>query len=145
MPVESSLIDFASTIVAAYVTHNHVARGDVPAVIATVHAALLKVAAGQADVSEAAPEQPNAAQIRKSVQPDRIISFIDGRAYKTMKRHLTAHGLTPATYRERFGLPIDYPMVAASYSERRSTLAKAHGLGAPASEDGAANPKRRAS
>lgn len=145
MPSASSLIDFASTIVAAYVSHNHVARGDVPAVIATVHAALDKLATGQVDQAEPAVDQPNAAQIRKSVQPDRIISFIDGRAYKTMKRHLTAHGLTPATYRERFGLPTDYPMVAASYSEHRSSLAKAHGLGAPTAEGEAGKAKRRAS
>ncbi len=78
---------------------------------------------------ETAAPTLSAAQIRKSVQHDRLISFIDGKAYKTLKRHLTANGLTPEAYREKFGLPVDYPMVAAAYSERRSSLAKAHGLG----------------
>ncbi len=97
--------------------------------------ALADLATGRAPVAEDAPATVNAAQIRKSVQRDRLISFIDGKSYKTLKRHLTAHGLTPASYRERFGLPADYPMVAAAYSERRSSLAKAHGLGSPQDRD----------
>jgi len=63
------------------------------------------------------------------VTRDAVISFIDGKGYKTLKRHLTVHGLTPDTYRARFGLPSDYPMVAAAYSEVRSGLAKTLGLG----------------
>ncbi|SFM89788.1 ROS/MUCR transcriptional regulator protein [Methylobacterium pseudosasicola] len=76
-------------------------------------------------------EKPTPAQVRRSVQQDGIVSFIDGQAYRTLKRHLTAKGLSPQSYRERYGLPADYPMVAPSYAERRSALAKAIGLGVP--------------
>ena len=76
-------------------------------------------------------EKPSPAQIRKSVRPDGIVSFIDGKTYKTLKRHLTSHGLDPRSYRERYGLPADYPMVAPSYAEKRSQLAKQIGLGVP--------------
>lgn len=85
-----------------------------------------------ADLPRAAdPDRPNAAQIRKSLRDDAIVSFIDGRSYKTLKRHLTSHGLDPRSYRDRYGLPGDYPMVAPSYAARRSALAKAIGLGVP--------------
>lgn len=131
----SALTILAGDIVAAYVTNNHVAIADLPALIEKVHGALVDLAAGRLSVEREAPATVSAAQIRKSVQRDRLISFIDGKAYKTLKRHLTANGLTPASYRERFGLPADYPMVAAAYSERRSSLAKAHGLGSPQDRD----------
>lgn len=124
------LIEMAGEIVAAYVSHNHVAMSDLPALIESVHASLCGF--GKDDMAakpEDAPGKPTAAQIRKSVRPDGIVSFIDGKAYKTLKRHLTSHGLTPDSYRERYGLPGDYPMVASSYSERRSSLAKSLGLG----------------
>ena len=58
-----------------------------------------------------------------------MTSFIDGRSYKSLKRHLSTNGLTPDEYRERFGLPKDYPMVAPAYSAQRSELAKSIGLG----------------
>ena len=74
-------------------------------------------------------EQPSSAEIRKSVRPDGIVSFIDGKTYKTLKRHLTSRGFDPKTYRDRYGLPLDYPMVASRYAEQRSALAKAIGLG----------------
>ena len=70
-----------------------------------------------------------AAQIRKSITPDALISFIDGKPYKMLQRHLTAHGLTTNAYRERFGLPLNYPMTALSYSAARSALARKMGLG----------------
>ncbi|MDP4003841.1 MucR family transcriptional regulator [Methylobacterium sp. NEAU K] len=118
-------------IVAAYVSNNPVPPAALPVLIASVHGALLNL--GQKLPAEAAPivEPPTAAQIRKSVQQDGIVSFIDGRSYKTLKRHLTAHGLTPGRYRERYGLPDDYPMTAPGYAAQRSALAKAIGLGVP--------------
>jgi predicted transcriptional regulator len=70
------------------------------------------------------------AQIRRSITRDALISFLDGKPYKTLKRHVGKHGLTPEGYRARFGLPSDYPMVASSYSERRSAIANSIGLGA---------------
>jgi predicted transcriptional regulator len=76
-------------------------------------------------------EKPTPAQIRKSVRHDGIVSFIDGKTYKTLKRHLSANGLDPYSYRERYGLPADYPMIAPSYAEQRSAIAKAIGLGQP--------------
>ena len=76
-------------------------------------------------------EMPSAAQIRKSINPDGIVSFIDGKTYKTLKRHLTSRGLDPKSYRARYGLPADYPMVAPSYAAQRSALAKTIGLGVP--------------
>ena len=117
-------------IVSAYISNNHIAPTDLPALIATVHAAISGLGTGAA-VEPAKPpaEKLTPAQIRKSVTKDAIISFIDGRRYKTLKRHLTVHGLAPDTYRAQFGLPPDYPMVAAAYSEIRSSLAKSLGLG----------------
>jgi predicted transcriptional regulator len=122
-------IELTGEIVAAYVSRNHVAGSDLPALIASVHAAITGQAVGQPAPKEEAVDRPTPAQIRKSVTPDALISFIDGTPYKTLKRHLTKHGFTPETYRERFGLPVDYPMVAASYSETRSNLARSLGLG----------------
>jgi predicted transcriptional regulator len=74
-------------------------------------------------------EKQSSAKVRASIKPDGLISFIDGKRYAILKRHLATHGLTPAEYRERFGLPGDYPMVAPSYAAKRSELAKSMGLG----------------
>ena len=71
----------------------------------------------------------SAAEIRKSITPDALISFIDGKPYKTLKRHLTTHGLDPAGYRAKYGLPADYPIVSEKYSAARSELARMLGLG----------------
>jgi predicted transcriptional regulator len=125
------LVALVGEIVSAYVAHNSVPPTALPDLMASVHAALAGL--GGTPPVEAAPavEKPTAAQIRKSVQQDGIVSFIDGRSYKTLKRHLTAHGLTPERYRERYGLPDDYPMTAPGYAAQRSALAKAIGLGVP--------------
>ncbi|MCJ2132586.1 MucR family transcriptional regulator, partial [Methylobacterium sp. J-026] len=118
-------------LVAAYVSNNPVPAAELPALIARVHGAVAGLAAGTlrpetgAAAQQADPDRPSAAQIRKSVRPDGIVSFIDGKTYKTLKRHLTSHGLDPRGYRDRYGLPADYPMVAPSYAEQRSALAKA--------------------
>ena len=74
-------------------------------------------------------EKPTPAQIKKSITPDALISFEDGKSYKTLRRHLTLRGLTPEAYRAKYGLSADYPMTAASYSAQRSELARALGLG----------------
>ena len=125
------LMQFAAEIVAAYVSNNSVPATSLPGLISSVHSAL--VGLGGPAASEVAPEveKPNPAQVRKSVAPDHIVSFLDGRSYKTMKRHLATHGLDPHSYRERYGLPSDYPMVAADYAAQRSALAKQIGLGRP--------------
>ena len=127
------LIVRAADIAAAYVTHNHVAAADVPLLLARLHGALRGLRDGAAPTDTATPASgsasPSSGEIRKSIRPDGLVSFIDRRSYKTLKRHLTAHGLSPDSYRQRFGLPADYPMVCQSYSAQRSSLAKAIGLG----------------
>jgi len=130
------LIGLAGDVVAAYVSNNPVPAAELPALIARVHGAIAGLAAGTGTAAAGADtsvsvDKPSSAQIRKSVQQDGIVSFIDGKTYKTLKRHLTANGLSPQSYRERYGLPADYPMVAPSYAEQRSALAKAIGLGQP--------------
>ncbi|MEE7449479.1 MucR family transcriptional regulator [Methylobacterium radiotolerans] len=132
----SNFIELAGDIVAAYVSNNPVPAAELPALIARVHGAISGLVTGTltAEIgaaSQAEIEKPSAAQIRKSVRHDGIVSFIDGKTYKTLKRHLTSHGLDPRSYRDRYGLPADYPMVAPSYAEQRSALAKAIGLGQP--------------
>lgn len=114
---------YAVEIVAAYVSKNHVARSDLPQLLATVHGALANLATGHGREAPQA-ELPSPTQIRRSITRDALISFIDGKGYKSLKRHLTSRGFTPKSYRARYGLPIDYPMVASSYSERRSTISR---------------------
>ncbi|WP_158913345.1 MucR family transcriptional regulator [Caulobacter sp. S45] len=115
-----------SGIVSHYLTNNHVAIADVPALISTVYAALSS--AGD-PVPEPAPKLTPAVPIKKSVTPDHLISLEDGKLYKSLKRHLGTLGMTPDEYRTKWGLAKDYPMVAASYSAHRSELAKSLGLG----------------
>ncbi len=123
---DADLIGLAADIVGAYVTKNNVPAAELPSLIATSHAALVKLTAPSAPVAEKlTPPVP----IRKTVTPDHIISLEDGRAYKSLKRHLSGRGLTPAEYRQKWGLPHDYPMVAANYAAQRSELAKSLGLG----------------
>jgi predicted transcriptional regulator len=125
---QQTFIEQASDIVSAYVSNNSVPISELPGLLAGVHAALAKLSAPAAPVTEAA-DKPTPGQIRKSVTPDALISFIDGKPYKTLKRHLSRNGLTIEQYRERFGLPRDYPSTAASYSAQRSELARSLGLG----------------
>lgn len=125
------LIDLAgitSNIVSAYVSHNSVQASDLPALITSIHGALDGLGK-PSTLSQPAVERASPAEIRRSIKPDGLVSFIDGKSYKTLKRHLATAGLDPASYRAKFGLPADYPMVAASYAAQRSELAKALGLG----------------
>ena len=132
-------------IVSAYVSNNKVQTADLAGVISEVHRALGSV--GQ-PVAPSQPEtpKPTAAEVRKSRTPEFLTSFVDGRKYKSLKRHLTTNGMTPDEYRAKFGLPKDYPMVAESYSAQRSALAKTLGLGrkaaAPAPVEVVAPPKK---
>ncbi|MEH3147723.1 MAG: MucR family transcriptional regulator [Methylobacterium frigidaeris] len=124
---EHSLIDLTSDIVSAYVSKNNVPTAELSNLIASVHASLS--ALGQPVAQPVADHKVTSAQIRKSITPDHLVSFIDGKSYKSLKRHLTRHGLNPAEYRQKFGLGQDYPMVSASYAAQRSELAKSIGLG----------------
>lgn len=126
---------YASDVISAYVANNPLPASELPALIGSVHAALKRLA--ESDMAEsgakdsAKSNRPSNAEVRKSIGRDGLVSFIDGKVYKTLKRHLSSHGLDPESYRERFGLPADYPMVAPSYAARRSALAKEIGLGRP--------------
>ena len=121
-------IELTADLVSAYVSKNSVRPGDLPDLLASIHGALTGL--GQGSTPEAPTVgKPTPSQIRKSITPDALISFVDGKPYKTLKRHLTGAGMTIEQYRERYGLPRDYPSTAASYSEQRSALAKSLGLG----------------
>ena len=120
--------EMTADLVAAYVSNNNVPVTELSALIAKVHAALTSLGK-EAAVETAGPEKPTTAQIRKSITPDALISFEDGKSYKTLKRHLTLRGLTPEGYRTKYGLASDYPMTTANYSAQRSALALALGLG----------------
>jgi predicted transcriptional regulator len=124
----TDLIDLAADIVSAYVSNNTVPSSDLPTLIAEVYAALQKTSGGEA---EAAPEPLKpAVPVKKSVNPDFIVCLEDGKKFKSLKRHLRTHyDLTPEDYREKWGLPADYPMVAPNYAAARSELAKKMGLG----------------
>ena len=101
-------------MVAAYVTKNSVQKGDLPALIASVHAAFAGL--GKPQASE--PEKPTPrVPIRKSITPDHLISLEDGKPYRTLKRHLTRLGLTPDQYRAKWDLPADYPMTVAELQQ----------------------------
>ena len=105
---------------------------EVPAFLNRMHDAVRSLSNGSADAptGEAAPEFTPAVTARKSLaSKDHIISLIDGKPYKTLRRHLSTHGLTPADYRQRYTLKADYPMVAPSYSEARRSMAQKIGLG----------------
>jgi predicted transcriptional regulator len=124
---DAKLIELTTGIVASFVEKNNIAPNDLPNLIQTVHAALSGTDQPEAPVEETV--KLTSAQIRKSITEDALISFVDGKKYRTLKRHLTTHGLTFAEYKAKFGLPKDYPSVAPSYSAQRSAMAKALGLG----------------
>lgn len=114
-------------LLSAYVANNSVANEDLAGLIQATRKAL---AGEQAPVEPEAPEFLPAVSVRKSLASrDSIISLIDGKAYKTLKRHLATHGLTPEQYRERYKLPRDYPMVAPAFAEQRRKIAERIGLG----------------
>ncbi|NEU15181.1 MucR family transcriptional regulator [Methylobacterium sp. BTF04] len=150
---ETDRLALAADLVVGYVSHNSVPASELPALIANVHAALLGLAGGTS-VETPTKEKLTPAQIKKSITPDALISFEDGKSYKTLRRHLTIRGLTPEAYREKWGLPVDYPMTSPAYSAQRSELARNLGLGkmgrqslAKASQDGStsddATPAKR--
>lgn len=120
-------LQLAAQIVAAYVGRHAVEASELPALIGQVHAAVARVAAQAAGA--VAPPRP-AAPARRSVFDDYIVCLEDGKKFKSLKRHLrTQYGMTPERYREKWGLPPDYPMVAPNYAKKRSQLARNMGLG----------------
>ena len=124
---EDTLLTLTADIVAAHVSNNSVAVNDLPNLIQNVHQALTSISGSR----PAAEEKPQpAVSVRSSIKPDYITCLECGQKQKMLKRHIsTAHNVTPAEYRQRFGLAADYPMVAPNYAEQRRTLAKSIGLG----------------
>ncbi len=124
----TELVELTAEIVAAYVGNNAVVSADLPGLIGEVHRALSQAVARSTEPEK--PELKPAVPIRRSVTPDYIICLEDGKKFKSLKRHLRTHyNLSPEEYREKWGLPPDYPMVAPNYAKARSALAKKMGLG----------------
>lgn len=121
------LLEKTALIVASYVSHNAVSGEALPDLIASTGKALRRLEQPEPD---APAELRPAVSVRASIKPDHLVCLEDGKKFKSLKRHLESHHhLTPAQYRERWNLPADYPMVSPEYSEQRSGLAKASGLG----------------
>lgn len=127
-PMATKLIELTAEIVSAYVGNNNVQPADLPSLINDVHSALGKTVNRQAPIDK--PDLKPAVPVKKSYDNDYIICLEDGKKFKSLKRHLRTHyGLSPEEYREKWGLPHDYPMVAPNYARARSELAKKMGLG----------------
>ena len=128
---KSKHLEQTAEIVAAYLANHSASPETLPELIRTVHSTI-----SQLGRPETAPKMeaagPSAAEIRKSITVDHLISFEDGKRYKTLRRHLNKHGLTPDAYRAKWGLPSTYPMVAPSHAASRSAIAKKIGFGVKA-------------
>lgn len=139
---DETLLTLTADIVAAHVSNNNVAVGDLPQLIGRVHEALAGL--GNVPAAPAEEEARPAVSIRASVKADHIVCLEDGKKMKMLKRHLmTDHGLTPTDYRAKWKLPADYPMVAPAYAEARRGLAMKIGLGRKKGEKAPAKPGRK--
>jgi predicted transcriptional regulator len=129
-PEPAELAQLTANIVSAYVSKNATAPSELADLITLVAGRLSKVGAEPERPAEEKPEP--AIPVRRSIRPDHLVCLVCGKSQKTLKRHLAVqHGLTPAQYRERFGLKPDYPMAAPNYAEQRRELAIQTGLGRP--------------
>lgn len=134
MNEEINAVELAAELTAAWLANPNTRTNaeDVPAFLLSMYAAVSQLSGASVaeTTEEPAPTYEPAVTVRKSLaSPDHIISLIDGKPYKTLRRHLSTNGLTPEEYRERYNLKADYPMVAPSYSEARRNMAKSIGLG----------------
>ena len=130
----NNAVELATELTIAWLSNpnTRAAGDDVPAFLRTMHEAVsnLSGSTSSAPAEEAQSEYTPAVSVRKSLaSKDHLISLIDGKPYKTLRRHLAGHGLTPDDYRQRYGLKADYPMVAPNYAAQRSAFAKKIGLG----------------
>src|SRR5690606_11213645 len=142
------IVLLTADIVSAYVANNPVPLTELSGLISLVHSSLSNV--GGAEVAEQAEPQKPAVNPKRSVFNDHIVCLEDGKKFKSLKRHLSSHGMTPEEYRKKWNLPADYPMVAPAYAQSRSELAKQMGLGrkpaaaaAAAEEETPSAPARR--
>jgi predicted transcriptional regulator len=123
-----SPVELTASIVSAYLSNNPTPASDIPNLISQVHAALMRVSTGRID-APLEPAKP-AVSTKKSITPEYLVCLEDGKRFKSLKRHLrTQYNMTPEQYRDKWGLPADYPMVAPNYAVARSQLAKKMGLG----------------
>jgi len=130
------VLGLTAQIVSAHVRHNAVPPDALPGLIQEVYKTLTNVGKQPVQTEKPAPAVP----VKQSIRQDRIICLEDGKSFSMLKRHLmTDHKMTPQQYRDKWGLPRDYPMVAPNYAQTRSTLAKKIGLGKKAGR-----PARRA-
>ncbi len=121
------LLSLTTEIVSAYLSNNSISQNEIPGIIEQTYKTLALV---EGETAAAAERPQPAVPVKKSVNPDYIVCLEDGKKLKMLKRHLkTAYNMTPEEYRERWGLPSDYPMVAPNYARQRSRLAKDIGLG----------------
>ncbi|NJC06844.1 putative transcriptional regulator [Sphingomonas kaistensis] len=156
--LSSSPVELATELTIAWLSNpnTRAQAEDIPAFLRSMHEAVVSLGEANVEQPEVEPAQQHepAVTVRKSLSsPDHIISLIDGKPYKTLRRHLSRHGMTPEEYRERYGLKKDYPMVAPAYAETRRELAKKIGLGRkggqktpsaePTDAKPAAKPRRR--
>jgi len=125
---QSDLVELTTRIVTAYAAGNHLPATELPGLIQGVHASIQGLTSGNAKAAEK-QRVLTSAEIRRSIQPSGLVSFEDGKAYKTLRRHLARLGLTPEAYRAKWGLSVDYPMTASDYSAQRSQFARDLGLG----------------
>jgi predicted transcriptional regulator len=131
---DDNTVELATELTIAWLSNpnTRTSADDVPTFLKSMHEAVARLSAPAAPDVEAEPVQDHApaTTARKSLtNPDYIISMIDGKPYKTLRRHLSTNGLTPDEYRQRYGLRADYPMVAPNYSESRRAMAHKIGLG----------------
>jgi predicted transcriptional regulator len=126
MDTQTSRTELIAEMFKAYVTNNELE----PTQLQNVVAAMTRAISQPFDATTSPqPQKPPAVPIEESVTPESIVCLEDGRQFQSLKRHLGVHGFTPDEYRNRWGLPKDYPMTASKYSKRRSRLAKRIGLG----------------
>lgn len=124
------LSDMTAEIIAAYVRSHIVATEELSELILRVHQSLARLSASDENTPVNRSYPSPAVPINESISPDYVVCLEDGKPYKSLKRHLRCeHGLSPALYRAKWDLPVDYPIVAPSYGKRRSKLAKDMGLG----------------
>ena len=145
---QSALLVMTTGIIANFVANNRVSPDELPGLVTMVHGSLSHLGGDPGPEETEAPARLTPAAIRKLIQPDGVVSLIDGRKFKSMKRHLSLQGYTPKSYRAHFSLPKDFPMVSPEYAAQRSALAKSMGLGQggrqPKKAEIAAKPARKA-
>ena len=123
-----SILDITAEVVASYVSNNPVSTAELPNLINEIHSAFRKLSGSTLNAST--EKRKPAVSIKKSLHEDYLICLEDGKKFKSLKRHLRSHfNLSPEEYREKWGLPPDYPMVAPNYAKERSSLARKMGLG----------------